>query len=302
MLPSRAHPPSGAQYHIANGRLSAVATEVGASLRGLWSADRPILDGYPEDAMCTGSRGMPLLPWPNRIEDGRYAFGGQEHQLPIDRPDERTALHGLTRWLPWRRVAHDSTRVVLGLELAPRPGYPFSLGLSVEYALSRTGLSVAVSATNNGTSALPFGAGHHPYFAPRGGLEEARVRVRARRCFVQGDRGLPGDELDAAGTEADLREYRPIGGMRLAHTYGDLDRDADGRARVEFDDLVVWMDRAFPWVLLYTGDEFPDPTERRRSLAIEPMTCPANAFRTGRDVIVLQPGETTSLRWGIDVG
>ena len=49
--------------------------------------------------------------------------------------------------------------------------------------------------------------------------------------------------------------------------------------------------------MLFTGDPLPDVA--RRSLAVEPMTCPPNAFRTGRDLIHLAPGQSVSSRWGI---
>lgn len=290
--------PAGRQHRILSGALSAVVTEVGASLRGLWSEDRAILDGYPEDAICSGSRGLPLLPWPNRIEDGRYRFGGETHQLPIDEPGRWTALHGLTRWLRWRTLEHEAARVTLGLDLPPRPGYPFSLDLAVTYELGAGGLTVRIVATNAGGTPLPFGAGHHPYVLPRGRLDDAVVRVRSGACLAHGDRGLPGAPSQVGGTPYDLRDGRRIAGLRFAHCYR-LDRDRDGYARVEFDGVTMWMDERFRWVLLYTGDELPDPAARRRSLAIEPMTCPANAFRTGRDLIVLAPAETLTLRWGL---
>ena len=61
--------------------------------------------------------------------------------------------------------------------------------------------------------------------------------------------------------------------------------------------LSLWMDEAYPYVMLFTGDPLPDVA--RRSLAVEPMTCPPNAFRTGRDLIRLAGGQSVSCRWGI---
>jgi aldose 1-epimerase len=296
-----ARAPSGVQHRITAGRSVAVITEVGATLRELRFADRAVVDGFAEDAICGGYRGVPLLPWPNRIEDGRYAFGGVEHQLPINRPTERNAIHGLSAWERWQLVTNSPAAVTLGLDLAPRPGYPFSLGLAIEYALGERGLSVTMRATNDGANALPVGAGHHPYLLPRATLDAACLRVPARSYLVSGPRGLPGDEVDVTGTPFDLRAGVPIGGLPLDHCFGSLERGPDGRARVELDDLVVWMDPGFRWLQLYSGDKLPTG-ERRRSLAIEPMTCPPNAFRTGRDVVVLRPGEELTLRWGVESG
>jgi aldose 1-epimerase len=50
--------------------------------------------------------------------------------------------------------------------------------------------------------------------------------------------------------------------------------------------------------MVFTGDTLADV--KRRSIAVEPMTCPPNAFRTGEGVIVLEPGESTTGRWGIE--
>jgi aldose 1-epimerase len=99
---------------------------------------------------------------------------------------------------------------------------------------------------------------------------------------------------------ADLREARALGELQLDTTYVRLDRDADGLARVFVDDTVVWMDGAFDYVQLFTGDPLPDVA--RRALAVEPMTCRPNAFRTGEGLLRLEPGERFVARWGIQPG
>jgi aldose 1-epimerase len=49
--------------------------------------------------------------------------------------------------------------------------------------------------------------------------------------------------------------------------------------------------------MVFTGDPLPDIA--RRSVAVEPMTCPPNAFRTGEGVIVLEPGASATATWGL---
>jgi aldose 1-epimerase len=73
----------------------------------------------------------------------------------------------------------------------------------------------------------------------------------------------------------------------------------DAPWRMQIDDVTVWADAAWKHVQLFTGDLLPDVD--RRSFAVEPMTCPANAFRTGEDLIRLEPGETFAGTWGITV-
>jgi aldose 1-epimerase len=80
-------------------------------------------------------------------------------------------------------------------------------------------------------------------------------------------------------------------------------REDDGLARVELRDpgsgrgLTLWVDETYPYLMLFTGDPLPDVD--RRSLAVEPMTCPPNAFRTGESLIRLEPGGSFTSTWGI---
>src|SRR5579859_237759 len=71
-------PPSGSQHQIRAGDHGAIIAAVGACLRSLRWGGRELLDGFGEGEMCTGSRGQVLVPWPNRVRDGRYDFGGHE--------------------------------------------------------------------------------------------------------------------------------------------------------------------------------------------------------------------------------
>ena len=93
--------PSGDQVLLRHGDHRAVVVEVGGGLRSYALGDWEVLDGYAESEQCSGGRGQALLPWPNRVRDGRYAFGGAEHQLALTEPERHNALHGLVRWVSW---------------------------------------------------------------------------------------------------------------------------------------------------------------------------------------------------------
>jgi aldose 1-epimerase len=116
------------------------------------------------------------------------------------------------------------------------------------------------------------------------------------------ERGLPVDAVPVEETEYDFRRPRPIGSTKLDHAFTDLKRDQDGRARVELAGqpgmgLTLWVDEAYGYLMLFSGDPLPDVD--RRSLAVEPMTCPPNAFRTGEAVARLEPGASFTSAWGI---
>jgi aldose 1-epimerase len=222
-----------------------------------------VLLGYSVDEMCGSARGQVLAPWPNRIADGRYEWDGERHQLPITEVASGSAIHGLVRWASWRVVERGEGRVVLEHVLHPQPGYPFALRLRVDYRLGAAGLVVRTTAENVGSGACPFGAGHHPYLAAPGGAVD--------------DLALDGE---------------PVGDRRLDETW-----HRPGGWRIAVGAAVVWADEAWPYAQVFTGDL---PDVERRGLAVEPMTCPPQAFRTGEGVIRLEPGETFAGEWGIE--
>jgi aldose 1-epimerase len=220
--------------------------------------------GYGLDEMCSSGRGQLLAPWPNRLAGGRYEWDGEEHQLPVNEVATGSAIHGLVRWASWRAVEREHGRVRLEHVLHAQPGYPFALHLRVDYRLDRAGLTVRTEAQNIGGSACPFGAGHHPYvLAPTGKV----------------------DDLVLGG--------KPIGERQIDQT-----RHEPGGWRVEVGNVTVWADEAWPWQQIFSGDL---PEVDRRGLAVEPMTCPPQSFRTGQGVVRLEPGDGWSGEWGIEV-
>jgi aldose 1-epimerase len=254
--------------------------------------------------MSSSGRGQVLIPWPNRLQDGSYEFDGRCHQLPLNEPERRNAIHGLVRWVAWTASARELHRVVMEHILHPQPGYPFSLRLGIEYSLSDSGLRVRTTVTNIGTDRCPCGSGAHPYLTlgtPT--IDRLILRVPARSVLRSDERGLPVGREAVEDTGYDFRNPTQIGSTTLDHAFTDLERDEDGLARVELRDpdherrVWLWADESYPYLMLFSGDPLPDV--RRRSLAIEPMTCPPNAFRTGDALIGLQPGSSFTSTWGI---
>ena len=210
--------PSGKQIMIAVGDQQAVVVEVGGGLRSYSAGGRELVDGYRADEMSSSGRGQVLIPWPNRLEDGNYEFDGQRHQLPLNEPEHRNAIHGLVRWAAWTAAEHEPHRAVMEYVLHPQPGYPFSLGISVEYALLDTGLQVRTTATNLGTDPCPFGSGAHPYLTlGTATIDRLILRVTWANCLAirrtrssdrHGSRG--GHGIRFPETEADrLDNARP---------------------------------------------------------------------------------------------
>jgi aldose 1-epimerase len=296
-------PPSGAQHTIRHGPYQATVTEVGATLRSYTEEGADILDGFVEDEMSSAGRGQILAPWPNRLEDGSYERYGKEAHAALDEPANANAIHGLVRWLPWSVRAEGPAHVELGCVVHPQPGYPWRLELAVDYELRSEGLQVTAAATNRSEGPAPFGLGFHPYVKVAGTVDDAELTVPAARRFVSDARGLPTADEAVADTEFDFTTPRRIGTTRLDTGFTDLSRDDDGRARVVVTDggrtVTVWAGRGFDHLMVYTGDTLEPALRRRRGIAIEPMTCPPNALRTGSGVIRLQPEGSWTGTWGI---
>ena len=296
---------TGAQYEIAGGDYLAVVTEMGAGLRALLHRDRPLVTTYDADELPPGGAGQLLLPWPNRIDGGRYRLGDSEYQLDLSEPAAGNAIHGLTRWSSWSLARHDPHAVVLHLALLGHTGYPFRLELTVEYQLSGdSGLMVSVIAHNAGSRPAPYGTGSHPYLtAGAPAVDECELTLPVSQWLPADQRGIPsGPPSDVAGTQFDFRAAREIGTVTLDHAFTGLERDEAGLAwaRLTSDGAgtALWADPGYGWLQVFTGDTLGQE-HRRRAVAIEPMTCPPNAFVTGTDLLTLEPGQTVSHRWGI---
>lgn len=298
-------PPSGDQVEIAAAGYRAVVTESGGALRVLQHEGRDLVDGFEEDAMSSGGRGQLLVPWPNRIRDGRYRFDGRDLQLALTEPSRHNASHGLARWASWQVLRRDAASVVQGLRLAAQTGYPWTLDLSVERRLDADGLTVVQSATNRSSSPAPFASGSHPYLSAGPGPVDGWLITcpASERMLSDDERLLPAGREAVEGTPYDFRGGGPLGDVEVNHAFTGLARDADGRATTRLVDpasghgVELWVDEHHPWLMLYTADDVP--ATARRSLAVEPMTAPADAFSSGEDLRVLEPGETLAVSWGI---
>jgi aldose 1-epimerase len=297
--------PSGEQYEISGSGYRAVVTECGGGLRLLEHEGRPLVDGFEEHQMASGGRGQLLMPWPNRIRDGQYAVGDRPLQLPLNEPTRHNATHGLVRWAPWALEEHSGGSVVLRCRLMAQTGYPWTLDLQVVYDLSADGLTVTQSATNVSGGAAPYAQGAHPYLTVGPGpCDSWELTVPgSTRTLSDPERKLPTGREPVDGTAYDFRVARPLRGTVIDHAFTDLARDDAGRVTVELrnpasgDAVALWADAAHPWVMVFTGDE--DPAGPRRAVAVEPMTAQADAFRSGEDLIWLEPGDDFSASWGI---
>jgi aldose 1-epimerase len=300
--------PTGEQFTIRAGRLTAVVTEVGAGLRSFRRGDRDLVMEFPETEVPPGASGELLMPWPNRVRDGRYTFEGVAQQLDVTEPANANAIHGLSRALPWSVDGKTDSSVRLALRLEPAPGYPHTLDLTAEYSLDEdAGLTISVTAVNAGVSVAPYGIGSHSYLQVDGGLDagSAVLHLPAGLWTTVDERMIPLCDVAVAGTPYDFREPRSLKGVVLDTAYGELRRNADGNVHVSLgrgaEGVTMWFGAGLEWVQLFTADPLPEPY-RRAAVAVEPMSCPPDAFNSGKGLIKLSPGDSVTHTWGITPG
>jgi aldose 1-epimerase len=301
-------PLSGAAYSLAHGDYTAEIAGVGATLRVLRHLGRDLIVPFEADEVRPAFRGAILAPWPNRVVDGRYSFEGTDYELALTEPRRHHALHGLAAWQEWSVRSSGLDFVELEHRIEAQSGYPFRIDLVVRYELGEEGLRTTISATNTGRSAAPYGTGPHPYLvAGPGFVDDWTLQLPARAVLtVTPDRLIP---LDLADVELedngafDFVAARQIDSTFIDHAFTELERDGDGIATVlvttpKGSGVGISWGTECQWVQIHTADQ-PVPELNRLGLAVEPMTCPPDAFNTGTDLVVLDPAEQHEASWTI---
>lgn len=309
-------PVSGIQHTLRCDQYEAVIASVGASLRKLRHEGRDLVVPFEADELRRAYRGATLAPWPNRVVDGRYSFGGEEYELALTEPKRGHALHGLASWLDFQKTGGGSDRVTLAATIEPQAGYPWRVEVTTTYQLSAEGLVQTVTARNTSAQQAPWGTAPHPYLlAGAGALDEWTFELPAAEVLLVTDDRLiptglrPADADDAA--RFDYREARTIGAAEIDHAYTGLIRDGEGIATVRLTDpagtgVEMSWDASCPWVQIHTADLPGGPAQpgHRAGLAVEPMTCAPDAFNAGSydydtGLLVLEPGAESSASWRI---
>ena len=297
--------PSGEQIEITFQDEKAVITEVGATLRTYHKGGIPVVEGFAPDEMPDACRNQLCYPWVNRVGSGEWTYSGRHACAGADNVVQATSNHGVARWRPFAFDAVGLDNCTLSLVLHPVPDYPFLTKFAVHYELGPRGLTVTSTVTNLDVVAIPFALGFHPYFAVTTPTIEGSLLTVPALTYLQVDeRMLPtGEKRSVEGSPLDFRAAKLLDGIELDVTYADLIRDESGMFSATLLDangheIEVTQDEAFPYFQVFSGDTLA-PGRRRTSVALEPMTAPAEALRSGEGLIALAPGEQWSGVWRV---
>jgi aldose 1-epimerase len=295
--------PTGTQYTLSLGSVRATITQVAAALRGLSVDSVDIVQSYPQSSTPPFAAGIVLVPWPNRIEDGRWMLDGQPQQLDLTEPKLNNAIHGLLRFTAYSVVEQTDSALTLGATVFPQHGYPFLLETTVRYELTTDGVRVTHGIHNLSDAAAPVAIGTHP-FLKIGDVpsEELILTVHASTRFPVDARLLPMEEIAVDGTDYDLRAGRPVAELDLDDAFGDVQTVHGASATLTAPDgrqVRLLQDDNHPYVQIFTTRDFPADGGTTLAVAMEPMTAPANAFNSGLGLTWLDAGQSWSVSWGI---
>jgi aldose 1-epimerase len=283
------------------GVVAATITQVAAGIRRLSVRGIDIVPPYDAGRQRPFGSGIILVPWPNRIRDGRWRLDGTTQQLDITEPSKNTASHGLLRNSPYSVAARTESTLRLEARVFPQHGYPFLLDTAVTYRLVDAGIEVTHTITNRSDAAAPVAIGAHPFFTI-GDVEpeELTVTVNVTTHFEVDERLLPTAEVPVDGTRYDLREGVLLGELTLDDGFGGaVMRDGVSEHSLSAPDgrtITVWGDENFPYWQVFTTEHYPGQS---KAVAIEPMTAPTDAFNSDQDLKWLAPGETWEASWGV---
>ncbi|WP_456509273.1 aldose 1-epimerase family protein [Arthrobacter sp. TE12231] len=308
--PHQTRSPMGAHFELQatlGGRSQkAVVTEIAASLRALEIDGVALVQDYPAQSAPPSCAGWVLVPWPNRVADGKWTYDGVPQQLEITEPGNGNALHGLLSAAAYRVAHRTPDSITLTADVAAEPGYPFELSTSVRYQLTEDGLLVTHSLANTGSGAAPVAVGAHPFLRLGAVPTEDLTLVINADTHIEVDHRLnpTGATTAVHGTRHDFRAGQLVGAVALDDAWGNVRREPDGSSLhyLEAPDgsqVQLFMDASFGYIQAFTTGVFPGADGPVTAVAVEPMTAPADAFNSGEGLRWLAPGETWDLSWGI---
>lgn len=221
---------------------------------------------------------FPLLPYANRIGQGRFTWEGQSYQLHRNIPGHPHALHGVGWARPWQIEALSDVAITLSLHHEPDADWPFAFDAEHRIELRPHALRLSLRLRNRHAGPVPAGLGFHPYF-PRG--TGATLRFEANRVWHT-DTTLLAVAESPIPPEWDHRSGRSVGSVVLDNCFGGWPH----RAEIAWSShsLTIEADPLLGFLQVYTPPGQP-------FFAVEPVShAPDDINRGG--MRILGPGET----------
>ncbi len=134
-----------------------------------------------------GMASFPLVPFSNRIRDGRFAFEGTEVTLPLNFLPEKHTIHGKGWQTPWTLVGQEEDTATIAFSHSP-DAWPWPYAAEQTFTLDEGGMSILMTVTNRGDRPMPAGIGPHPYFVR---TPQSRITASVDRMWLSDDEVMP---------------------------------------------------------------------------------------------------------------
>lgn len=260
----------------------------GGSVRSVlaFNPDEPRRDNH-------GYRGRLLFPFCCRIPQGSYSFQGALYRFPINRPEEDSALHGFLYDEPMQVDEITCEAEFAQVELSfpatrtSRAAYPFSVSFKAAYTLRAGMFELELAAANEGSRDAPIAFGWHPYFVAAPGS----TLYSAGKSYIEVDASIipTGAVRATQDTRFNFSKGTKLGDIPQLDEALSVACDGITELRSDGESIVIEQDpQVFRYVQFYLP---PD----RQSIAIEPITSPANSFNHPEfGLHIVKPGEKLS--------
>lgn len=290
-----------ALYSLETDDFHAEINSVGATLLKLSYKGRDLIE--PSLAISR-YHGALLAPWPNRIRDGKYFFQGKFFKTGINEVTRNNALHGLVNSLDFELKSQTKTNLHLTGFLKPGEEYPSELKFDSYFVLENDGLRWSVLTENVGTSNAPFGISIHPYLVTGRDLkiDDCFLRFNSNQYLeVDDQRLLPIEVRNVDSRDFNFNSRSRIGPKFIDHAFKVP--SVEHERRIELTDengfgTFMEYDDGARWIQIHTADR-EGGADSRRCLAVEPMSCPPDAFNSGLDIVNLAPKQQFQMGWKI---
>lgn len=261
-----------------------------------------VIDGYEEESTLvqhSGYKSSKLMPFPNRINSGQYTWNNKAYQLPINKLDHQHAMHGLVYKAPFEliEVIEEERQIVAIFAyhfLGNVEGYPFPFYATLAYAFSGNEMVCTTTVENIGKSAIPFGDGWHPYLTLGMAIDNCELMLPSVVQLAVNERMIPTGEEQPF---SDFEQWQIIGNRHFDLGLRCLQKGTNVVSLRRPNDsamLQLWQNEAYPYLQVYTPPH-------RKSIAIEPMSCSADAFNNGNGLKVLAPKAIFKGQYGVKI-
>lgn len=266
-----------------------------------------VIDAYQTENelienLAISFKGSNLFPFPNRIDGGKYIYHDIEHQLRVNLSNENNSIHGLIydKKFELLEMFADNEQAGIKLQYDNRgdlPGYPWPFRFIIEYILNiDNGLTIKIQALNTSNAKIPVGIGYHPYFKLNSTVNDIYLDFPGKEIFKVNTRMLPTGETEiynrfTKSKKIDDTEFDNCFGLDLSKNRAETTIYSENLK----GGITIWQETGenkLNYLQIYT------PLDRK-SIAIEPMTCIANAFNNGIGLIEIEPKQHIGLKWGI---